>query len=550
MRPTLSLRIGQQLTMTPALQQAIRLVGLSALELSTEIRTAIETNPMLEYDEEVLPEDGGDGDDEALASAEEEDWDDTDYEDASFDDSALDGASFEEVASPDDDSPGLDADDARDEAAADGEGADTAPADEPSETDDTTDWREDETPYDRDPPPTSDFRSASTRGEGDTPIEERNSPAETLQDHLAWQLNLAHLSERDQRIGVAIIDALNDDGMVTESLEDIAASAGCEATPSDVERVLAHVQQFDPPGVAARDLAECLSLQLRQLPDDTPWREEALTIVEQHFDALAAQDLRGLLRRTRLEADDLTAAIALVRSLSPRPGAAVGDSEADYVEPDVVVRKSANGWIVELNDHAAPRVRLNDRYAGLVRRGDTSRDNLFLKTSLQEARFFLKSIENRHDTLLRVAANIVERQAEFLEHGEEAMQPLVLADVAEAVGMHESTVSRATARKYMRTPRGVFELKYFFSSHVGTADGGEISSTAIRALIRKLTDRENPCQPLSDSRIAALLGERDIRVARRTVAKYRESLAIPSSNERKRLRALTGAFGVSLARNS
>ena len=390
--------------------------------------------------------------------------------------------------------------------------------------------------FDHDAPSSAqDSRATGPRGEGDTPLEERSAPAETLHDHLAWQLNLTRLSETGQRIGIAIIDALNDDGMITESLEDIAASAGCSATLADAERVLKQVQQFDPPGVAARDLGECLALQLRQLPEDTPWRSEALAIVEQHFDALAAHDLRMLTRRTRLEGDDLAAAIALVRSLNPRPGATMGASEADYVEPDVVVRKFRNTWIVELNGQAAPRVRLNDHYAGLVRRADNSRNNQFLKSSLQEARFFLKSIENRNDTLLRVAANIVERQAEFLEHGEEAMRPLVLADVAEAVGMHESTVSRATARKYMRTPRGVFELKYFFSSHVGTADGGEISSTAIRALIRKLTEREDPCQPLSDSRIAALLGERDIKVARRTVAKYRESLAIPSSNERKKL---------------
>ena len=535
MRQTLSLRIGQQLTMTPALQQAIRLVGMSSLELSTEIRTAIETNPMLEYDEDAVPDDAGEVDDEALAAVEDEDWDDTDFEEASFDDSALDGASFEDMATPaDDDPPAFDANES-----ADDESPETATADdEPTATadaDDATDWREDDAHFERDAPAAPEARATAPRGEGDTPIEERSAPAETLHDYLAWQLNLTRLSERDRRIGIAIIDAVDEDGMLTEPLQDIAAGAGCNATLKDAERVLAQVQQFDPPGVAARDLAECLALQLQQLPGDTPWRSQALAIVEQHFDVLAAQDLRGLARRTRLEEEDLAAAIALVRSLNPRPGAAMGDAEADYIEPDVVVRKLRNGWSVELNDHAAPRVRLNDHYASLVRRSDTSRDNLFLKSSLQEARFFLKSIENRNDTLLRVAANIVERQAEFLEHGEEAMRPLVLADVAEAVGLHESTVSRATARKYMYTPRGVFELKYFFSSHVGTADGGEISSTAIRALIRKLTARENPCQPLSDSRIAALLGERDIKVARRTVAKYRESLAIPSSNERRRL---------------
>ena len=539
MRQTLSLRMGQQLTMTPALQQAIRLVGLSSLELSTEIRTAIESNPMLEYDEEAGADDFPDGADDS-GSASDDDWDDTDYEDASFDDSALDGASFEDVAVASDDDPQAPGtDEAVVEPVADGEAPQLSQAedDQPAtvEAIEASDWSAEDARFERDAPAAPDSRIQGPRGEGDTPIEERSAPAETLHDYLAWQLNLTRLSEADQRIGVAIIDALNDDGMLTEPLADIAASAGCNATLADAERVLKEVQRFDPPGVAARDLAECLALQLRQLPDETPWRSEALDIVQEHFDVLAAQDLRGLTRRTRLEGDDLAQAIALVRSLSPRPGAAMGDSEANYVEPDVVVRKARNTWIVELNDQAAPRVRLNEHYASLVRRSDTSRDNQFLKSNLQEARFFLKSIDNRNDTLLRVAANIVERQAEFLERGEEAMRPLVLADVADAVGMHESTVSRATARKYMRTPRGVFELKYFFSSHVGTADGGEISSTAIRALIRKLTERENPCQPLSDSRIAALLGERDIKVARRTVAKYRESLAIPSSNERKRM---------------
>ena len=538
MRQTLTLRMGQQLTMTPALQQAIRLVGLSSLELSTEIRTAIESNPMLEYDDETGTGDLLDGTEDSEAVS-DDDWDDTDYEDASFDDSALDGASFEDVAAASDDDPRAPGtDEAGSDALAETEGTELDQAGErpaAEEAIEASDWSADETRFERDAPAAPDSRTQGPRGEGDTPIEERSAPAETLHDYLAWQLNLTRLSEADQRIGVAIIDALNDDGMLTEPLQDIAGSAGCNATLADAERVLKEVQRFDPPGVAARDLAECLALQLQQLPVETPWRSEALDIVQEHFDVLAAQDLRGLARRTRLEGNDLAAAIALVRSLNPRPGAAMGDSEADYVEPDVVVRKARNTWIVELNDQAAPRVRLNEHYASLVRRSDTSRDNQFLKSNLQEARFFLKSIENRNDTLLRVAANIVECQAEFLERGEEAMRPLVLADVAEAVGLHESTVSRATARKYMRTPRGVFELKYFFSSHVGTADGGEISSTAIRALIRKLTERENPCQPLSDSRIAALLGERDIKVARRTVAKYRESLAIPSSNERKRM---------------
>ena len=325
--------------------------------------------------------------------------------------------------------------------------------------------------------------------------------------------------------------------MLRVSLEEIAADfdAAREIGVEEVEMVLHMLQQFDPTGVCARDLRECLLLQLRDVPDGTPWLEEARTLLSNHMHLLAARDYPTLLRRTRLEENELSDVMRLIQTLNPRPGSAVSSEEVEYVVPDVVVRKDKRRWLVELNGESTPRLRINADYAALVRRADSSADNQFLKNNLQEARWFLKSVQSRNETLLKVATCIVQHQRGFLDYGPEAMKPLVLADIADAIGMHESTISRVTTRKYMHTPRGIFELKYFFSSHVGTASGGEVSSTAIRALIRKLTDEENPRKPLSDSRIAQLLAEQEIKVARRTIAKYRESMAIPPSNERKRL---------------
>ena len=299
--------------------------------------------------------------------------------------------------------------------------------------------------------------------------------------------------------------------------------------------MLARVQQFEPVGIGARDLRECLLLQLDQVPADRPLRDDAINLVARHFDKLTGSDFSALSRASKLDRETLKRAMELIRSLNPRPGAAVGDFDCGYIEPDVFVSKDKGRWLVELNADSVPRLRINNDYAGLVRRGDASADNTYLRNNLQDARWFLKSLRNRNETLLTVATEIVERQRGFLDRGEEEMKPLVLADIASAVGMHESTISRVTTRKYMRTPRGIFELKYFFSSHVATATGGEVSSTAIRALIRKVVAGENPNQPLSDSRIASMLAERNIDVARRTVAKYRESMAIPSSTRRKRL---------------
>ncbi|MCY3818335.1 MAG: RNA polymerase factor sigma-54 [Gammaproteobacteria bacterium] len=494
MKQSLSLRFGQQMKMTPQLQQAIRLMQLSSMELNLEIREALETNPMLE-----LAEDDGLGDIATEDLGSDPEWERRE-ESAPEGDVENDG-SIEDLGIPDE-----------------------LPVD--------TSW--------------DDVYQASTPTSLALPegVDFDNPASESLADHLLWQLNLSPMPPRDKLVAAAIIEAIDADGMLQVDLQDIAESiagalGGQDVSAEGVEAVLARVQQFEPAGVGARNLRECLLLQLHQLPADTPSRDDAVALVERHFDTLARGDLNALARGSGLEVDMLRRAMELIRSLNPRPGAAVGDFDCEYIEPDVFVRKDFNGdrgrWLVELNTESLPTLRINDEYASLVRRGDSSADNAFLRNNLQDARWFLKSLRNRNETLLKVATQIVERQRGFLDHGEEAMKPLVLADIANAVGMHESTISRVTTRKYMRTPRGIFELKYFFSSHVGTATGGEVSSTAIRALIRRYVGEENPNRPLSDSRIASMLRERNIAVARRTVAKYRESMAIPSSNDRRRL---------------
>jgi RNA polymerase sigma-54 factor len=484
MKQALTLKLGQQLAMTPQLQQAIRLLQLSTLDLQVEIQQQVESNPMLELAED---EDGFDGE------------------------------------------------------PVEGEAQEPAVAEaEPAELGEDTQWDAEipeELPVDsswEDVYPTS----APTGPVGeDYDQDARNTTEETLADHLLWQLNLTPMSDRDRLIATAIIDAVDSDGMLPVPDAEILSGfdAGLEIDEAEYVAVLKRVQQFDPPGVAARNLRECLSIQLGQLPDDAPWVREARMLVAGHLETLAAQDVAALKRALKLDEEGLREVIRLIQSLNPRPGAAIGGERPEYVVPDVIVRKSGNRWLVELNPETAPRLRINAGYAALVRRADSSADNAFLKNNLQEARWFLKSLASRNETLLKVARRIVEHQRAFFEYGEEAMKPLVLNEIAEAVSMHESTISRVTTRKYMHTPRGIFELKYFFSSHVGTSGGGEVSSTAIRALIRKLTAEENPRKPLSDSAIAAILAKQNINVARRTVAKYRELLSIPPSNERKRL---------------
>ncbi|HET8848719.1 MAG TPA: RNA polymerase factor sigma-54 [Marinobacter sp.] len=506
MKASLQLKLGQSLTMTPQLQQAIRLLQLSTLDLQQEIQQALESNPMLETAED----DDNDHNDQADTEAGDHDSAVQDDEPAAETNSDWDESENGPDWSSENDIP------------------DNIPDDLPVDTawDDI---------YQSAP-------ASSSRGddENDSDFETRNSPAETLQDHLEWQLNLTHLNERDRAVAHALLDAVDERGYLTSSIEDIHAGLAddTEEDPlelDEVEAVLHRLQHFDPPGVFARDLQECLLIQLNQLPPDTPWLRQARLVVTQFLHLLGNRDYAQLLRRSRLKEDQLKQVLALITSLNPRPGDMVDQNEPDYVIPDVIVRKHEGRWRVELNPEIAPRIRVNASYAGLIRRADSSADNTYLRDQLQEAKWFIKSLQSRNETLLKVATRIVEHQQGFLDQGEEAMKPLILSDIAQAVEMHESTISRVTTQKYMHTPRGIFELKYFFSSHVSTAEGGECSSTAIRAMIRKLIAEEAAKKPLSDSKIASMLGDQGINVARRTVAKYREAMHIPPSNERKRL---------------
>lgn len=473
--------------MTPQLQQAIRLLQLSSMDLQTEIQAVLESNLMLERVEEA--HDSPSAADEALAMAAEP---------------------TERIA---------------------GEELDANTTTLPEELPVDSAWEDTYDSYDG---ATSFSRSDDEQWD---PYEQQTDTPNSLHDHLIWQMELTPFSERDIAIATALIDAIDETGYLSLPLSDIhqGLPAELEIELDEVEAVLRRIQHFDPPGIAARNPAECLLLQLNQLPPDTPWQQQAQELVQHHLDLLAEHNLALLARRLKVSRETLQQIVLLILSLNPHPGAQFSGSKPQYVIPDVFVHRHRNTWRVELNPDNAPRLRINSQYARLVRRADNSNDNVYLKNHLQEARWFLKSLKNRNQTLLKVAGCIVERQREFLEYGEEWMKPLVLRDIAEAMDMHESTISRVTTQKYMHTPRGIYEFKYFFSSHVGTSDGGECSSTAIRAMIKKLIAEENRQKPLSDSMIAHFLSQEGIQVARRTVAKYREVLAIPSSTDRKRL---------------
>jgi RNA polymerase sigma-54 factor len=477
LKPALQLRLGQQLTMTPQLQQAIRLLQLPVLELQAQIREALETNVMLESEDEAGSLETGDAVEQP-------------FENAAPTQTAAEAPEREPEAEPSDD----------------------------------TDWGESQITGQSDTPWSGDDHSQDFS----------DTSGETLQEHLTWQLEMSRLSERDMRIGAAIIDAINDDGYVIEPLDEIARNLQPEmiASVEEVERVLQQVQAMDPAGVGARSVSECIELQLRQLDADTPGRDTALLIAASYLDQVADQQYAVLRRQLRVSEDELEHALVLVRACQPRPGSSVHSVPAEYIVPDVFVRRTERGWAVDINPASLPRIRVNQSYAGLIGR---SSDHAMLRTQLQEARWLIRSLEIRNETLLKVARCIVQRQSAFLENGDEYMQPMILKDVAEAVEMHESTISRVTTNKYMHTHRGVFEFRYFFSSHVAASDGTEMSSTAIRAKIRKLVAAEEPDKPLSDSRIADILSQEGVQVARRTVAKYREALGIPPSSDRKRV---------------
>ena len=471
MKQSLQLKMGQSLALTPQLQQAIKLLQLSTLDLQQAIEEALESNPLLEREEEEPSEMGADAAVDFTAAAPENDT--------------------------------------GDELPVDTRWEDLLPSSAPAQTNDD--------------------------GEG-SQFADRDTEPETLQDQLLWQLNLTRFSETDHAIALAFIDAVDANGRLTQSPEEILEALRLPDVELDeVQAVLHRLQHFEPTGVFAADLRECLLLQLRQMDVETPHRSTAGAIVNRHLDSVATADPRQLSRRLRTTPEDVLGALNLIRSLDPTPGISVGDSTTEYIIPDVFVKRSNGHWRVELNPDIAPKLRINALYANLVKSGGSASDKSYVQDNLQEAKVFMKSLQNRNETLLKVASKIVEHQRDFLEHGEEGMRPLILADIAQQIEMHESTVSRATTRKYMHTPRGIHELKFFFSSHVATTEGGECSSTAIKALIRKLVQGENVKKPLSDNKLCVLLEEQGVIVARRTVAKYREQLHIPPSNERKRL---------------
>jgi len=500
MKQSLQLKLGQQLTMTPQLQQAIRLLQLSTMDLQQEIQLALDSNPMLEMEDE--------NNDPAEHFSLREDRAESEQGGADAPPETIEHGTAELPDMDAEWSAGL---------------AEELPVD--------TQWD--------DLLPGASASSFSGDDLEDTGFENSNPASDSLREQLLWQLNLTRLSDVDRLIALAIIDATDDNGRVTQELEDISQALSqemdLEIELDEVVAVLHRLQQFEPAGVCTRDLQECLLVQLQQLPPSTPWLEQARMVLSRHINQLGNGDYAQILRRTRLKESELRQVLTLIQSLDPNPGQSVGRDQTEYVVPDVFVSKKDGRWVVELNPDIAPRLRINSNYASLIKRADSSADNTFLRDNLQEARWFLKSLQSRNETLMKVATRIVEHQRNFLEYGAEAMKPLVLHEIATLVEMHESTISRVTTQKYMHTPRGVFELKYFFSSHVATSSGGECSSTAIRALIRKLVAAENPRKPLSDNKIADLLQAQGVEVARRTIAKYRESLLIPPSNERKRL---------------
>lgn len=493
MKPALHLRVSQQLALTPQLQQAIRLLQLSSVELETELREALESNPLLELAEDDT--DGGAAD-QAPASAEHL------------------AAQAESGAASDNDNDNA------------GSGEDGGQVREELDYAEPMDLGLERYDY-----------GGPTRFDGDADgMEAQDQDPEDLRDHLLWQLNLTPLSARDRAIGATIIEAIDDDGYLHESNETLQQNLADfqQANLDEIEAVRHRIQHFDPIGVASRCLSECLCVQLDATDPATPSHATARAIVRDHLETLARNDRTRLCRQLHTDAENLDIAIALIRSLDPKPGAQIDTRRIEFVAPDAYANKHDGRWGVSLSPNCQPRLGINQQYASLIARARRD-DASYLRGQLQEARWLIKSLQTRAETLLKVAGAIVRAQTGFLEFGAEAMRPLVLRDIAEEIGMHESTVSRVTTRKYLHTPRGTFEFKYFFSSGVSTIDGGAASATAIQAMIRKLIEEETPRKPMSDQALAVELNKRGIEVARRTVAKYREALHIASSNERSRL---------------
>nr|WP_216355093.1 RNA polymerase factor sigma-54 [Gilliamella apicola] len=470
-RPSLQLKISQQLSMTPQLQLAIRLLQLSTLELQQEIQTALENNPLLEIVDQ---------------------YDEVNIEQIELNENV-------------DTREALDSREIPDDIPLDASLDDIYTAGTPSGT--HSDYRNDELPV----------------FQGET--------HETLYDYLKWQLDLTPFSDIDRAIAVSIIDAIDERGYLTVSLDEILEEQGNdEIELEEVETVLKRIWHFDPIGVGARTLQECLSIQIQYLTPPIFVKQ----IIDNYLDLLAVRDYRTLKKMLNATDEQLKESIDFIQHLQPYPGDSVNTTPPDYVIPDVVVKKMNGRWIVELNNDTIPNLRINQQYAAMEKIASQS-DSQYIKSHLQEANWFIKSIENRNETLLKVSQFIVEHQQEFFEHGAEYMKPMILSDVATAIDMHESTISRVTTQKYLQCPAGIFELKFFFSSHVNTESGGEASSTAIRALIKKYISAEDSKKPLSDSKLVSMLEKQGIIIARRTVAKYREALSIPPSSQRKQL---------------
>ena len=482
MKQSLHLRLGQQLTMTPQLQQAIKLLQMSTLDLQQEIQQVLDSNIMLEINEE-------------------------------------------ESISPDTDTLNIPESNIEHSESYTSEGSQTTIPDELPIDSSWEDTYETILVPGISNPETVEFES-------------QRSHEATLLDHLLWQLELTTFSERDHAIAIAIIDSVNDEGYLGNTPEDIYQGLQNQIEDLDFDEIIAvlhRVQHFDPPGIAAIELSDCLKLQLLQLPESTPYREQALLVVTRYLKLLATHEQAKLLRKLGVTERQLDDIVSLIRTLDPKPGEQIQGSSSEYVIPDVYVTKQNEVWQVNLNQDIAPKLRINPFYSSLIKRADNSKDNVCMKDHLQEAKWFIKNLHNRNDTLLRVARCIIEKQTGFLEHGSIAMKPMVLRDIAEVLELHESTISRVTTQKFMHTPNGIVEFKYFFSSHVSREGGGECSSTAIRAFIKELIYTEDQAQPLSDSKIADFLQKKGINVARRTIAKYREAMFIPPSSQRKRL---------------
>ena len=488
MKQSLQLKFSQHLALTPQLQQSIRLLQLSTQELNQELESLLQANPLLERTDR--PEDGG-GEAESFTP--------------------MPNGAETSVAAP----------------------AEAPEAEAPRQDefggggDDYVEFSGGSNRWDE--------SSAGSDDDNDFTFQEAVSL--TLREHLLGQLKLMPLSERDQTLSLLLVDAINDDGYLEQSLDELAEllPEEYEVDLMELETALKHIQHLDPPGVGARNLAECLALQLKVLPEDTPGLQLAIAVAEQHLPLLATRDYARLRKLLGCDDETLRGVQQLIKQLNPRPGNAFTQIASDhYIQHEIIVKKVKGIWIASLNDDVVPKLRINQLYAGILKRNRDS-SSQYLMSQMQEAKWMIKNIQQRFDTILRVSQAIVDRQRNFFEHGEVAMRPLVLREIADELGLHESTVSRVTTRKYMLTPRGVYELKYFFGSHVATESGGACSATAIRALIKQMVSEENPKKPLSDNQITDILGKQGIVVARRTIAKYRESLQIPAANQRKSL---------------